>query len=231
MKNLEIRIGLPVVEQLNNFKNLQKNVNYCISVELISGLDERNIYFILGNNILDELVEQSNIELLAIFNFIHENKIKGLKFYKIHFMYGTYVFLANLIQCSNLQYLTFNGIPSETNFKAIIMPAIFRSKLKSFNWIDSNVNNYEIEYLYDNIQNNYYLQSIIITKLSLMMKKINKYCLRNESIAFNRFHKTILLLLINRFGTLKFIPVDVFRIIAKKYYFDFISDAKFHNIL
>ena len=76
MKNLEIRIGLPVVEQLNNFKNLQKNVNYCISVELISGLDERNIYFILGNNILDELVEQSNIELLAILKFfIYQLKI------------------------------------------------------------------------------------------------------------------------------------------------------------
>ena len=80
MKNLEIRIGLPVVEQLNNFKNLQKNASYCISVELISGLDERNLDIMLACNTLNELVEQSNIELLAIFNFIHENKIKGLKF-------------------------------------------------------------------------------------------------------------------------------------------------------
>jgi hypothetical protein len=112
------------------------------------------------------------------------------------------------------------------------MPFILQSKIKSLCWNDSASYEFafkveELKYFTDNIENNYYLQIVDLPDKS---QSVDEYLVRNKKIAETRFRNTIILLLINRFGTLKFIPVDVFKIIAKKYYFDFIKNLFFTRL-
>ncbi len=109
------------------------------------------------------------------------------------------------------------------------MPFILQSKIKSLCWNDSASYEFafkveELKYFTDNIENNYYLQ---IVDLPDKPQSVDEYLVRNKKIAEQRFRNTITLLLINRFGTLKFIPVDVFKLIAKLYYFGFIKNQLF----
>lgn len=236
--NFTILIGLPIIEQLKLFK-FYKNNEYCLCVELFSGLDKRTLEIFVEENKMKELIEQSNDELFTIFEFINKKKIKHIKFYKMCFAEETFIFLGYLIEKSNLRYCTFDNVPSKLEFDLIIMPVILRSKLKSFNWINSSISRKEIEFLYfhDNIQNNKYLQQITINDANSYVsnRKAQKYYIdvileRNKHLASRRYVNTITLLLINRFGYLSFIPVDVFRLIAKKYYDNFILTFSFFNL-
>lgn len=214
MEQLNVHIGLSVKEQLDSFE--LRGVNYCIFVT--PGQNSENVK-------LD--IAQANNILSTIFYFMEENKIVSLKIYKIRFENETYMHLGNLIQKSNLQSLGF--IDSINKSESIIMPFILQSKLKSLNWSESGSFEFafrveELKHFTDNMENNYYLQ---IVDLPGMTQSVNEYLARNKQIADSRFRNTITLLLINRFGTLKFIPVDVFRIVAKKYYFNFIKNLFF----
>ena len=218
--DLEVYIfGLPIREQLDKFELSKRDEKY----RMVVTSRVNNMYFREGQ--LD--IAQSNNILSTIFDFIEKNRIVSLKFNIIRFEDETFIHLGNLIVKSNLQFLEF--IDSTNKLNSIIMPFILQSKIKSLCWNDSASYEFafkveELKYFTDNIENNYYLQIVDLPDKS---QSVDEYLVRNKKIAYSRFRNTITLLLINRFGTLKFIPVDVFRIIAKKYYFDFIKNQLF----
>lgn len=223
--DLEVYIyGPPIREQLDNFKLNGKGVKYHMVVTLAKNIE----FYTLRDEVeIDDKIIWANNYLSTIFDFMKNNNIVSLKFKKIKFEKETFMHLGGLIKNSNLQMFTF--IDSSNKYQSdninIIMPFILQSKIKSFsclNFLALNIN--EVNYLCQNIHNNYYLQNFAIEHYNI--NECDYYLARNKKIAENRFRNTITLLLINRFCALKFIPVDVFRIIAKKYYFDFIDNNK-----
>lgn len=215
--DLEVYVfGPPIREQLHAFELSKRGKKY--NMVVTSKVDNKYLY----EGVID--IAQANKILSTIFYFIEENRIVSLRFDTIRFDRETLVHLGNLIQNSNLQFLRFVSFVNDTDSN--IMPFIFQSKIKSIGWYNHIVpiKQKELKYLSANIHNNYYLQNIVIKGYD--KSECDEYLVRNQKIAETRFRNTITLLLINRFGTLKFIPVDVFRIIAKKFYFGFIESIK-----
>lgn len=228
--DLIVRIGHePVKEQLDNFV-LDKKKKYSLMLEL-SDDEIRDVSTLKNNNTLDSIEIQSIDELSHIFKFINLHKIRILKIYNIKFTIYLYNKLGFEIQHSCLHHLLFFKVWCIEN-KIDIIPYIMRSNLKSMSWINCRVTSLELNSEKKYITDNYTLQEINYLNSNAEIPKgynylpIKEYYTRNKQIASCRFLNTMTLLLINRFGTLKFIPVDVFRIIAKKYYFDFIDNYK-----
>lgn len=225
--DLIVRIGHePVKEQLDNFV-FDKKTKYSLLLEL-SDRKIRDVNKLESNNTLDNIEIQSINELSLIFNFINYHKIQILKIYDIQFTIYLYNKLGFEIENSCLHHLMFFRVWCIDYIN--IMPYILRSNLKSMSWINCRVTSLELNYEIKHIEQNYTLQEMNYLNSNAEIPKgynylpISKYYNRNKLIAKQRFRNTITLLLINRFGTLKFIPVDVFRIIAKIYYINFIKN-------
>ncbi len=226
--DLIVRIGHePVKQQLDNFV-LDKKKKYSLMLEL-SDNEIRDLNTLENNNKLDIIEIQSIDELSLIFNFINFHEIRMLKINNIQFSIYLYNKLGFEIQNSCLHHLSFFNVWC-LDIKIDIMPYIMRSNLKSMSWINCRVTSLELNSEKNYIADNYTLQEMNYLNSNAEIPKgynylpIKKYYTRNKKNAKRRFRNTITLLLINRFGTLKFIPVDVFRLIAKKYYFDFIKN-------
>jgi len=227
--DLTVKIGQPVQAQLDNFV-IKKKQSYRLCIELIK---TSQFHMMSNHNVttLDALIEESNAELVTIFNYIKLNQIKKLQLTEMAFLGETWRLLGSLIQYSDLYFVIFDKVNCSSGTTSFI-PYIICSKLKSFTWVNSFISDGEISDIMILSYKNYYLQNIMITN-SEKLKPVNlhthyiSYNLeRNHGVATDRFITVILLLLSNRFcknSILSMIPVDVFRIIAKIVYNNFID--------
>jgi len=236
-EELIIKVGYESFKtQFDSFK-LQAGKKYSIFVEL-ADRDIRNPETLIIQNKLNNAIDESEADLITLFDFIKYYNIKLLKFNDITLTSHIWVLLGKLIELSNLEYFVFiKCFCQNDNFA--FTPFIMRSKLKSMTWIDCRINKDDIRFENKMIKNNYYLQEIKYINSGLIQHiseyvdyKNNKlFYNRNIQLAKERFRITIFILLINRFSYKKYnnknllsdIPVDVFRIISKLFYHNFLE--------